>query len=497
MSLPLARTELTAVADAMAAGQFGPAALKRRANELRAHYDRVATLRADYVEANAYYYEQVFRALRFIIPPGKRVLQVGCLTPDFLNALSPSVGLGIDISAKQVKVCRQRFPHLQFRVHEDYDVHDQEPFDYVLITDINDQVEPIAALRALAPAMHEQTRVIVQHYNHLWEPVVRATERWGLKFPLPLQNWLSTGDVANILTLCDYQPLQVHHMVLMPKKLPILSWLANAFLARLPGVQHLNMIQLTVARPLPRRVAPREYSVSIVIPCRNEVGNVAAAVERIPDLGLHTEILFCDDKSTDGTPDEVRRIQKLYPHRDIKLLDGPGICKALNVRTGFDRAEGEILMILDADLTTMPEELGYFYDVIATGKAEFVNGSRFIFPMEGAAMRRLNIIGNRFFSAVFSILLGERVTDTLCGTKVLWRHHWPAIRALAGTWGTDDRWGDYDLLFGAAKLHLCLVDLPVHYQERFSGETKMTGRFRNGMIMLRMCWAAFLKFKLY
>jgi Glycosyl transferase family 2 len=167
------------------------------------------------------------------------------------------------------------------------------------------------------------------------------------------------------------------------------------------------------------------------------------------------------------------------------------------VRTGFDRAEGEILMILDADLTTMPEELGYFYDVIATGKAEFVNGSRFIFPMEGAAMRRLNIIGNRFFSAVFSILLGERVTDTLCGTKVLWRHHWPAIRALAGTWGTDDRWGDYDLLFGAAKLHLCLVDLPVHYQERFSGETKMTGRFRNGMIMLRMCWAAFLKFKLY
>jgi glycosyltransferase involved in cell wall biosynthesis len=254
---------------------------------------------------------------------------------------------------------------------------------------------------------------------------------------------------------------------------------------------------MTVARPLPPRPPARDYSVSIVIPCRNEVGNVAAAVERIPSLGSHTEIIFCDDKSTDGTADEIRRVQALHPDRDIKLYDGPGICKALNVRTGFDRAEGDILMILDADLTTMPEELHYFYDAIAGGKAEVVNGSRFIFPMEGVAMAPLNAVGNRFFSGLVSALLGQRVSDTLCGTKVLWCRHWPAIRALVGTWGTDDRWGDYDLLFGAAKLHLRIVDLPVHYQERVSGVTKMTGLFRNGLIMLRMCWAAFVKFKLY
>ena len=190
-------------------------------------------------------------------------------------------------------------------------------------------------------------------------------------------------------------------------------------------------------------------------------------------------------------------MQALHPNRDIKLYQGPGINKASNVRTGFDRAAGDILMILDADLTTMPEELHYFYDVIASGKAEFVNGSRFIFPMEGVAMQPLNAVGNRFFSGLISLLLGQRVSDTLCGTKVLWRRHWPAIRALVGTWGTDDRWGDYDLLFGAAKLHLRIVDLPVHYQERVSGVTKMIGRFRNGLVMLRMCWAAFVKFKLY
>jgi SAM-dependent methyltransferase len=497
MLSPLASAETRAVADAMAAGQFGPSALKRRADEVRQHYDRVAASRGEYVADNAYYYEQVYRLLRFIVPPGKRVLQVGCLTPDFLNAVAPSHGVGIDFSPQQVEAARARFPHLHFRLHDDYEIGDDETFDYVLVTDVNDQVDPIAALQALRPAMHEDTRVIVDNYNHLWEPIIRFAERFGLKYPRPLQNWLSTGDLGNILRLCDYEPLQVHRTVLMPKNIPLLAWFCNSFLARLPGLQRLNITNLTVARPLPPRPPARDHSVSIVIPCRNEVGNVAAAVERIPSLGSHTEIIFCDDKSTDGTADEIRRVQALHPDRDIKLYDGPGICKALNVRTGFDRAEGDILMILDADLTTMPEELHYFYDAIAGGKAEVVNGSRFIFPMEGVAMAPLNAVGNRFFSGLVSVLLGQRVSDTLCGTKVLWRRHWPAIRALVGTWGTDDRWGDYDLLFGAAKLHLRIVDLPVHYQERVSGVTKMTGLFRNGLIMLRMCWAAFVKFKLY
>jgi hypothetical protein len=485
------------VADAMAAGQFGPSALKRRADELRQHYDRICGSRAAYMAKNAYYYEQIYRLLRFVIPPGKRVLQVGCLTPDFLNSVEPSFGVGIDYCAKQVEVCRARFPHLQFRVHENYQVGGDEVFDYVLITDVNDQVDPIATLRALRPVMHSETRVVIDNYNHLWEPIIRFAEWFGVKYPRPLQNWLSTGDLWSILTLCDHEPLQVHRTVLLPKKIPLLSALANLFLARLPGLQRLCITNLTVARPIPPRAPARDYSVSIVIPCRNEVGNVAAAVERIPDLGSHTEIIFCDDKSTDGTADEVRRVQALHPDRDIKLYDGPGVCKALNVRTGFDRAAGDILMILDADLTTMPEELHYFYDMIASGKAEFANGTRFIFPMEGVAMQPLNAVGNRFFSGLVSILLGQRVGDTLCGTKVIWRHDWPAIRALVGTWGTDDRWGDFDLLFGAAKLHLRIVDLPVHYQERVSGQTKMTHRFRNGLKMLHMCWAAFIKFKLY
>jgi hypothetical protein len=494
---PPASTEARAVTAAMAAGQFGPSALKRRAEGVRDHYDRAGAGRSAYIAAHPYYYEQINRLLRFIVEPGKRVLLVGCLTPDFLEAVRPSVGLGIDASVQHVETAKQRFPHLQFRLHHDYRIGGDDVFDYVIVTDVNDQVDPIATFKALRSAMHDGTRVIIDNYNHLWEPIVRLAEYFGLKYPRPLQNWLSIEDLRNILELCGFEPLQVHRTVLLPKKIPLLSPLINGFLARLPGIRRLNMTNLIVARPVPPRVVPRDYSVSIVVPCRNEVGNVAAAVERIPDIGSHTEIIFCDDKSTDGTADEVRRLQKLRPERDIKLYEGPAICKALNVRTGFNRAGGDILMILDADLTTMPEELHYFYEVIASGRAEFINGTRFIFPMEGVAMAPLNVIGNRFFSWLVSAAIGQHVTDTLCGTKVLWRRHWPAILALTSLWGTNDRWGDYDLLFGAAKLHLRIVDLPVHYQERISGVTKMTGRFRNGLIMLRMCWAAFLKFRLY
>ena len=317
MLSPVASAETRAVADAMAAGQFGPSALARRANEVRQQYDGTSAARGDYIGKNPYYYEQIYRLLRFIIPPGKRVLLVGCLTPDFLDVVRPSFGVGIDFSPGHVEEARRRFPHLHFRLHDNYALVQGEVFDYVLITDINDQIDPIATLRALRPAMHDDTRLIIDNYNHLWEPIIRLAEHFGLKFPRPLQNWLSIGDLRNIMSLCDYQPLLVHRTVLLPKKIPLLSTLANSFLARLPGVQRLNLTNMVVARPTPPRAAERDYSVSIIVPCRNEVGNVQAAVERIPDLGSHTEIIFCDDKSNDGTADEVRRVQALHRDRDI------------------------------------------------------------------------------------------------------------------------------------------------------------------------------------
>jgi glycosyltransferase involved in cell wall biosynthesis len=212
-------------------------------------------------------------------------------------------------------------------------------------------------------------------------------------------------------------------------------------------------------------------------------------------MGKHTEIIFCDDKSTDGTAAEVKRLQKLYPERDIRLVEGPAICKAENVWTGFRAARGDVLMILDGDLAVMPEELPYFLEALTSRTGEFINGSRLVYPIPRFAMKFTNMIGNKFFGAVFSYLLDQRIKDTLCGTKVLWRKDWQRIEPDLGNWGIQDRWGDYELLFGASKLHLPIRDLPVHYQERIYGVTKMTRVFSNGMRMLRICWGAWRRLK--
>jgi glycosyltransferase involved in cell wall biosynthesis len=253
------------------------------------------------------------------------------------------------------------------------------------------------------------------------------------------------------------------------------------------------MMQIMVARLVTEPKREEEVTVSVVVPCRNEVGNVQQAVERIPTMGKHTEILFCDDKSTDGTADEVRRMMALYPEKDIRLVEGPGICKAENVWTGFRAATGDILAILDADLTVMPEELPMFVNALVNSQGEFVNGSRLVYPLPELAMKFANTIGNKLFGRVFSFLLDQRIKDTLCGTKVLWRKDWECMEMNLGMWGIKDLWGDYELLFGASKLHLEIVEVPVHYQERVHGVTKMTKVFSNGLRMLRICWYAWFR----
>ena len=163
------------------------------------------------------------------------------------------------------------------------------------------------------------------------------------------------------------------------------------------------------------------------------------------------------------------------------------------MRLGFAAASGEVLMILDADLTVAAEDLPRFYDVIAEGRGELVNGCRLVYPMDGKAMRFLNRLGNKFFSLAFSAILEQRIKDTLCGTKVLRREHYDRIAGGRGFFGGLDPFGDFDLLFGAAKQNLKIVEMPVRYRARTYGETKID-RFREGWLLLRMTWLALRKF---
>jgi glycosyltransferase involved in cell wall biosynthesis len=232
------------------------------------------------------------------------------------------------------------------------------------------------------------------------------------------------------------------------------------------------------------------------VPCKNEEGNIPALVSRIPDLGKATEIIFVDDKSDDRTKEFVEKEIEMHPEKDIKLVEGPGKGKGAACRAGFETATGDVLMILDADMTVMPEDLGFFLDVIASGRGEFINGSRLVYPLESGAMKIFNILGNRFFSYIFTFLLSQFVRDTLCGTKVIWRRDYYKVLETRKALRDIDKWGDYDWLFMAARYNLRIVELPVHYRARVEGETKMTKRISNGLIMLRVCIRAFFSIKL-
>lgn len=475
----------------------GPGALDIRRERTAEAQRRAAPGRPGWIRRRRYFYDLMRRALAFFVEPGERVLSVRCQTGWMLDAVQPREGVGLEITEEMADVARVENPRFRYETGFPDTHRVAGTFDTILVADPGETADLQAQFGLLRANCHRGTRLYVYGYNHLWEAPLKLAEKLGFKMPLPEQNWLTEFDVRGILGLAGFEVVKVHHLALCPVPIPVLSWLCNRVLAFIPGLQRLAMMQLIVARPAGEASDPSAHSVSVVIPCRNEEGNIAAAVGRLPDLGCGTEIIFCDDRSTDNTRAEIERAIRENPDKSIRLVEGPGICKSKNVWTGFDAARNDILMILDADLTVMPEELPRFVEALARNHGEFINGSRLVYPIPREAMKMTNRAGNIAFSWLFSLLLGQRIKDTLCGTKVLRRSDWQRMRKYVDYWGVSDRWGDYDLLLGAAKLNLRIVDLPVHYQERIAGVSKMTRVLHNARIMLTIMWKASVKMRRY
>jgi glycosyltransferase involved in cell wall biosynthesis len=309
-------------------------------------------------------------------------------------------------------------------------------------------------------------------------------------------NWRGRGDLITLLQLEGYDVVKSGRRFLFPVYIPVLSWLLNKYLAHLPLFNALCLTGPIVARQPQNLIeSGREMSVSVIIPARNEQGNIEDAVRRVPDMGSHTEIIFVEGNSNDDTLEEIKRVAGAYEEqRDIKWMVQDGKGKGDAVRKGFEHASGDILMILDADLTVPPEDLPKFYDAIACGRGEYINGTRLVYPMEQEAMRTLNMMGNKFFSVMFSWLLGQRIKDTLCGTKVLTAENYRKLAANRSYFGNFDPFGDFDLIFGSAKLNLKLVEVPIRYRARKYGETNIS-RFRHGWLLLKMVFYAMNKIK--
>jgi hypothetical protein len=455
----------------------------------------LAKQRSEWIARRSFYYDLMRRALAFLVEPGGRVLNIRSQTGWMLDAVRPSEGVGMEITSEMNEVARCEHPKFQY-VTGFPDVDRVEGvFDTILVADPGETADFQQELENLRANCHRATRLFIYAYNPMWEFLLKLAVRLGWKMPLPEQSWLDTFDFEGLLKLSGFELVKVHYLALLPIGVPLLSRFFNEVLAGIPLLRRLSMVRILVARPVPEAVEPSHHTVSVIIPCLNEEGNIAPAVERIPDLGAGTELIFCDDNSTDATRAEIERIIREHPQKNIRLVQGPGISKSRNVWAGFREAKGDILAILDADLAVMPEELPRFVEALARNHGEFINGSRLVYPVPQLAMKTTNMAGNIVFSWLFSLLLGQRIKDTLCGTKVLWRSDWERLEKYIDFWGVSDRWGDYDLLLGAAKLHLRIVDLPVHYQERMVGVSKMTRVLHNAAIMLSIMWHASRKMR--
>ncbi|HAW50365.1 TPA: glycosyl transferase [bacterium] len=463
-----------------------------------AYFDFIAPKRDIWRKKNRYYYQELEKLLKFIIPPNSSILEIGCGTGDFIKYLRPKRGVGIDFSPEMIRIAKEKYPEYEFLIDDAENLHITEKFDYVILSDLVGYLDDVwQACRELQKVTKKETRIIITYWNYLWEPLLNLGSKLGLKMPQKgYQNWLTLEDIENLLNLNGYEVISKGYRLLFPKYIPIISFIFNRFLAKLPFLKNLCLIEYIIAKEMTTKPDTKEYSCSIIIPTKNEVGNIEGIVKRTPMMGTLTELIFVDGNSTDGTCEKIKEMMEAYPDKNIKLIhQGDGIGKADAVRKGFDATSCDILFILDGDLTVCPEDLPKFYISMSEGRGEFINGTRLVYPLEKDSMRFLNKLANKAFGILFSWLLEQRLTDTLCGTKVLFKKDYQKIVDSRSFFGNFDPFGDFDLLFGAAKLNLKIVEIPVRYKPRTYGDIKIK-RFKHGLLLLKMSLIAFKKLKL-
>jgi len=460
------------------------------------HWDKVASNINKWHKAGKYYHQRLIEIYNNMVYPGSKILEIGCGNGDLLDSIDSDKKIGIDFSPAMVNLAQIKHPKLTIiNAHADNFLLNED-FDYIILSDLlNDVWDVQAIFNNIKKYTKPNTRIIINTYNRVWEVPLGLIRKLGLSKPNLEQNWLTVPDISNLLELSGFEVVRTTQEILFPANIPILSKFLNRFVVRLWPFNHFALTNIIIARLKPNIFEIKSQSkVSVIVPARNEEGNIEEIIRRTPDMGTSTEIVFVEGHSTDNTLEAINQSITKYPNKNISVFTQLGKGKGDAVRLGFSKASGDVLMILDADLTVPPEDLPKFYDALNNGTGEFINGVRLIYPMEDEAMRFFNLLGNKFFSYAFSWLLGQPIKDTLCGTKVLWKKDYERIAVNRLVFGDFDPFGDFDLIFGAARLNYKIVDLPIHYRARKYGSTNIQ-RWRHGFLLLKMVAFAARKLK--
>jgi SAM-dependent methyltransferase len=442
-----------------------------------------------------YYKNRLLELYKFAIPSDSSILELGCGNGALLGKLSPSAGVGIDFSSNYIHEAKNNHPSLSFLEMDACKLDLDQKFDYVICSDLLNELWDVqACLSNIKKCCHQDSRILLNIHSNLWQFPRKIAVKLGIARPQLTQNWLTPEDISNLLYLSGFEIVRKSSEILWPFNIVFLSGFLNKFLVKIFPFSFFGLTNFFIARPIfSNRI--EEPIVSVIIPARDEAGNIAAIFERTPKMGKGTELIFVEGGSTDGTYEAIEEaIKNQINHSMVKLLRQTGKGKGDAVRLGFANASGSLLMILDADLTVSPEDLPLFYSAWFNGKADFVNGIRMVYPMEDQAMPFINMVGNKFFSLAFTYLLGQPVKDTACGTKVLTKKHYEPILKNRENFGNFDKFGDWDLLFGASKFNLKIIDVPIRYRGRTYGSTKMQ-KWRIGYLLSCMVVIGLRKLK--
>lgn len=474
--------------------------MEKQIQEVRAHYEKCRE-RPFFSRA---YQGMLGRYLRLLIQEEAHVFEVGCGSGDLLEQLPGRRLSGVDLSPAQLDRARLKLPDAKLWQGNGETIEMGEDYDVILLSDLlNEAGDVQLLLENLRKGANRDTRLVINFHNTVWRPVLVLATALGLRPKRPRSNWLSRQDVANLLHVSGWEVVRQESRILIPHPMLGIGTFINALLS--PFLSWFCLVLFIVARPIKEVSIRREPllahedgfalpSVSVIVPARNEAGNIERIVERVPEMGSWTEIVFVEGNSSDQTWEKIREVIKENPDKRIRAFQQAGKGKGDAMRTGYANAMGDLFIILDADMTVPPEDLPKFYNALAEGKGEFINGVRLVYPLENESMRFLNMCGNKFFSLLFSWLLGQPIKDTLCGTKAFSRENYKRIEASRSYFGDFDPFGDFDLLFGAAHNSLRIVDIPVRYQSRTYGETQIN-RWRDGILLFRMAGYAARKIK--
>jgi ubiquinone/menaquinone biosynthesis C-methylase UbiE len=471
--------------------------------KISSFYDGIAVNRKKWIEKGSSFHREDRLNLKELILPKSKILELGCGTGALLKSLNPSYGVGIDLSKKIIKEANKNNKGIKFLQGDISNLKkflsEKEKFDYIILSDTIGYIEDIqTTLESLHIFCHKETRVIISYYSPLWSPIFSLATFLKFKMPEIKTQLLNLQDIKSFLKISNFDVVRVEKKILSPIRLLGIGRIINRYLATLPIFSFFCLRQYVIARSLNNIGKAKFSSASIIIPCKNEQGNIEAAIKRLPIFSKDIEVIFIEGNSSDKTWEKIQLVKKKYSNIKkgftIKSFKQKGKGKAEAVFYGFEKASKEVLFILDADLTMPPEELPKFWNKIISGEAEYVNGTRLIYPMDNDAMRFLNYLANKTFSIIFSWILSQRYTDTLCGTKVLTKKNYEKIKLKNSDLGNFDPFGDFFIIFGSSRLCLKMCEIPIRYKARSYGETQIS-RFSHGFMLVKMVLFAFFKIK--